>query len=194
MSINPIYQRIIMKCFLLFVYVVFALSCSRKTDFEKYLIEKSDPQSDVKLLFNQKNDTCKTSFCLNTIKINGMLVNMSKDPVSFLSYTCQGEDFLFECDTTQYEASPNMWCQIIYPVKKTIAPGDSIKVSSTLFPKDSSFRVVENIGFRLLKISKDTISNIRDLDYKDIDSLTFIGAIKESLLKGEHAQIPLTAL
>lgn len=179
-----------MKYLLFSVYVVCALSCSREKTFESYLFENSNSQSDLELLFSQKNDTCNTSFCQDKIKINGILVNSSKAPISFISYTCQGEEFLFECDSSYYVISPDLWCQIIYPVKKTIAPGDSIKVHSTLLPKDSTFRMVENIGFRLLKINNVSNSKIRELDSKDIESLTLKGDIKESLIKGERVQIP----
>lgn len=75
------------------------MSCTSKTDFEKYLIEKSDSNSDLTLIFNQVNDTCKTSSCFNKIKINGSLINniifiiipplrgfISRDKSTYISY------------------------------------------------------------------------------------------------------------
>lgn len=190
MSIQQNYYKYILRYLFVASYFVLAISCSRKTnfesDFEKYLIKNSDLKSDVRLFFKQKNDTCKTKFCFNKIKIQGSLVNHSDDTIRFLTYTCQGEEFLFECDTAQYLISPDLWCQIIFPRIKKIAPRDSVQINSTLLPKDSTFKIVENIGFKLMKVENDSVSTNSVMDNSDVDSLISTGAIEVALLKGER--------
>lgn len=174
------------KFLFLFLIVVLSFSCSRKTDFEKYLLENTDSISGVQFLYTCINDTCETEFCYNKIRIKGTLLNLSKDTIKFINYTCQGEEFLFEYDTTLYLISPELWCQMYIPQKKIIAPGDSVKINSTLFPKDSSFRTVNNVAFRFMKINEDTISDFRNLNYVEIENRITDGTIKDFLIRGER--------
>jgi len=87
------------------------------------------------------------------IEVNGVLFNNGSDTVCFLTMSCNGSEDLVQFDTTKFELTPFMMCDLSILVVEKIFPGGEYKFVGHL--KDKLESSTMKLGFDFVKVDKN---------------------------------------
>ncbi len=112
-----------------------------------------------------------------TIEIKAYLYNNSSDTISFLTTTCDGEQYLLQYDTLKFRLKPFMNCNASYPRIQRINPKEKYEFLAHFGASSDETKI--RIGFDFYQVDKS-------FDLKKISLNDIINRPKKNILSAKE--------